>query len=118
MAAMVQLRNERTSEIKAVKVGWSWTLFLFSSVAGIPLLARGLYKYGAGMAALSVAAAVASAVDSPVYGLLILFQIIASVQFGRLGNRLTALHYLENGWEWAAPDDQETMYAREKWALA
>ena len=118
MAVEVTLRNERTGEFKRIKVGWSWVLFLFSSALGIPLFVRGLYQAGAGMAVLALAAGLANELNSPIYRLFVVLQIVASVQFGRGGNRLTAVKYLENGWVWAEPDDQPTLYAREKWALA
>jgi len=118
MVTQVQLRNERTGEIKTIKVGWSWVLFLFSGVFGLPLFARRLYHYGAVMAGLSLATAVASEVDTSLYVFLLLSQLIASVQFGRKGNELTAKHYLENGWSWAEPDADTTEFAKQKWALA
>ncbi len=118
MATEVQLRNERTGEVKQVKVGFNWFFFFCVSIFGLPLFVNRLYHYGAGMAGLSIAAAVANAIGSSMYGLFIIFQIIASVQFGRHGNRLITVNYLENGWEWADPEDQQTLFAREKWNLA
>lgn len=43
----VGMRNPKTGEIKQVKVGWSWTLFFFSGMFGIPLFLRGLHMWGA-----------------------------------------------------------------------
>jgi hypothetical protein len=42
----VMLKNEKSGELKEVKVGWSWVLFLFSGFLGIPLFLRRLNGLG------------------------------------------------------------------------
>lgn len=122
MATHVSFRNQYTGEIKSVKVGWSWTLFLFSNVFGIPLFLRKLYSYGFLLLGLSCVQFVLGVIDDPSLNTIskaISFgQLIAAVYLGRNGNQMTAKNYLENGWEWAEPGDDATIYAQEKWALA
>ena len=122
----VKLRNERTGEIKDVKVGWSWTLFLFSWFLGLPLFLRKLPTWGAAMLALCILFWVLSAFTSdtdPMSQINILYYIVDTVLFGLTiffgikGNELTAKNLLENGWKFAAEEDQATHFARTKWSL-
>jgi uncharacterized membrane protein len=46
MKVMIPFKNSKTGEIVKVKLGWSWTLFFFSSVFGIPLFLRKLNVWG------------------------------------------------------------------------
>ncbi|NLN60283.1 MAG: hypothetical protein GX147_06200, partial [Deltaproteobacteria bacterium] len=50
MKVNVVFKNSRTGEMKEVKVGWSWTCFLFSGFFGLPLFLRGLMMWGGIMA--------------------------------------------------------------------
>jgi len=43
----ITLVNHRTDELKNIKVGFSWVLFLFSSMLDIPLFLRRLHVWGA-----------------------------------------------------------------------
>ena len=45
MAINVALQNPQTKETRLIKVGWSWTLFLFSGFFGIPLFRRKLMSW-------------------------------------------------------------------------
>jgi hypothetical protein len=44
---VVTFKNPKSGELKPVKVGWSWVLFLFSGVFGIPSFLRQLNGLGA-----------------------------------------------------------------------
>lgn len=120
----VALRNERTGEVKDIKIGWSWTLFLFSGLLGIPLFLRRLNTWGGAMIAFWVVYQVVPALmtnpdDRAALNIgLGLLGIGLSVFFGLKGNELTAKHWLENGWTWANPDDQSTILARRVWSLS
>lgn len=122
----VKLQNERTGEIKDVKVGWSWTLFLFSWFLGLPLFLRKLPIWGGAMLALCIFYWVLDVFRSAsnqfseadlIYILVgtILFGL--SVFFGVKGNELTAKNLLENGWKFAAEEDEAAHFARSKWSL-
>ena len=122
MATYVSLVNDRTGEVKRVKVGWSWVLFLFSGFLGIPLFARKLYRQGIGFLILWILTFVALA-NSPAdaaififafYGVLSLaFQIMAGVS----GNKMTGIKYLEKGWSFQEADGVEATVARHNWKL-
>lgn len=131
----VKLRNERTGEIKDVKVGWSWTLFLFSWFLGLPLFLRKLPMWGAAMLALCIFYWVLEAFTSggdqiftsgsdQVTEVDILYFFVSAILFGMCiffaikGNELTAKNMLENGWQFATEEDQATRLARTKWSLA
>jgi hypothetical protein len=42
----VAFRDSISGKVKSVGIGWSWTLFLFSGLFGIPLFRRRLYLWG------------------------------------------------------------------------
>ena len=42
----VAMTNPKTGEVKEVKVGWSWILFLFSGFFELPLFLRKLHVWG------------------------------------------------------------------------
>jgi hypothetical protein len=48
-------------------------------------------------------------VDAIIFGL--------TIFFGIKGNELTGKNLLENGWKFAAEEDQTTHFARTKWSL-
>ena len=122
----VKLKNERTGEIKDLKVGWSWTLFLFSWFLGLPLFLRKLPIWGAAMLVLCIFYWVLDALrpgSDQITQIAILYFFISfvifglSIFFGIKGNELTAKNLLENGWKFAAEEDQSTSFARTKWSL-
>jgi Na+-driven multidrug efflux pump len=124
MAVYVKVRNEHSGEIKSVKVGFSWTLLFLSALLGIPLFLRRLYVWGGVMLALWIVNLVGPEMmpdDDAQLGLSMLMTLVFlgfGIFFGIKGNELTVKNYLEHGWEWSDPEDQDTAYAREKWALA
>ena len=126
----VTLVNQRTGELKNIKVGFSWTLFLFSGLFGLPLFLRRLYVWGAVflalwllyifgprlLAAQSTELGMATAID-----LWLLVNIIflgLSIWVGIKGNEMTAKNLLENGWRFAEPNSQMTRFAIAKWGLS
>lgn len=122
----VRLRNERTGETKDVNIGWSWTLFLFSWFLGLPLFLRKLPMWGATMLVLCIFYWVLDAfrldgdqiTQIDILYFFVSFVILGlSIFFGIKGNELTAKNLLENGWKFAAEEDQTTHFARTKWSL-
>ena len=117
MVAHVAFRKLDTGESKTVKVGWSWTLFFFGPIFGIPFWIRKFYTYAAlmiGWDALCILIPDSSHLNTLVRGA----SIGLSITLGREGNKLTAQYYLNNGWQFVDPDADATIYARQKWALA
>lgn len=120
----VALTNPRTGEIKYVKVGWSWVLFLFSGFLGIPLFVRGLNALGAIFLALWVLNFFVNiAVDLTEAGAVLFFfafQLILvglAIWMGIKGNAYTAKRLLEAGWLFVEPDSDLTKFAKMRWGL-
>jgi hypothetical protein len=125
----VAMKNTKTGAIKEVKVGWSWTLFLFSGIFGLPLFLRRLHVWGALFLALCVVDVIVGLIPaSAQFGAfdfipLILFGLIPLILFGLSifvaikGNEMTAKNYLENGWTFVEPDSEITKMAKMQWGI-
>ena len=107
----VYLRHPRTGEVKPVKIGWSWVLFLFSPVFGLPLFLRRLYIWGGVMLVIWVVN-----LFLPFVGLPIMLGM--EIWFGIKGNEMTAKNYLEHGWQWMNPDSDAVKRAKLLWRLS
>ena len=126
----VTLVNQRTGELKNIKVGFSWVLFLFSGLFGLPLFLRRLYVWGAVFLALwllyifgprllvaqSTELGIASAID--LWLVLNFIGLGLALWIGIKGNEMTAKNLLENGWSFAEPTSQMTRFAMAKWGLS
>ncbi len=119
----IMMKNPKTGEAKAVKVGWSWILFLFSGFLGIPLFLRKLYIWGGVFLVLWVVNLLAPSIagdQQEALGLKIGLSIIfigLQIYMGIKGNEMTAKNYLENGWEFTEPDSEVTKMAKAKWGI-
>jgi len=108
--------NPATRQLRNVKVGWSWTLFLFSTVFGIPLFMRGLNAAATAMLFYCCASLVVSIVGEEhlilraIGFIMMLFNFAISIYFGLNGNEMTARHYEANGWQLAVPDTQAALW--------
>ena len=122
----VMLHNPNSGELKAVKVGWSWTLFFFSGFFGLPLFLRKLYGWGIFFLILPLLLSFAPGLpeekgERAAFVLACLFSVL--VQLGLhifmalKGNEMTAKNLLEKGWKFAHPDAVETQFAKRKWGL-
>jgi hypothetical protein len=120
---IVMLENPRTGDRKPVKVGWSWTYFLFSWMLGLPLFRNGLVLWGA-------LVVVCWSVDfglpyilppTAEPGLLILAPPVAiaclAVFVGLQGNAMVARRYLAQGYVFAKPDTAEARHAQQQWGV-
>jgi hypothetical protein len=121
MTANVAFRNPRTGQIKQVKVGWSWTLFFFAGVLGIPLFLRKLNAWGGLFLALWIVNVLCQILATDVmtksaalwsHAVILL---VLRVWIARHGNRLTAESYLDAGWEFVDPQGESAKYARASW---
>ncbi|MAD42360.1 MAG: hypothetical protein CL623_08210 [Arcobacter sp.] len=119
----VKMTNPHTGEIKEVKVGWSWTLFLFSSFLGLPLFLRKLYVWGGLFLVLWVVFIVTPPLmptEEDEFTIILLINLIfISLQtwLGIKGNEMTAKNYLENGWKFVQDDQTTINCAKEKWGI-
>jgi hypothetical protein len=123
VTTLVKLKNTGTGEIKSIKVGWSWTLLLFSNFVGIPLFMRKLYAWAWLYFILEILYFVLRTSDSlssptlnPVRSLIWLAMIGGDIFLAIKGNEITGKHYLKNGWVFADPDSDSARVAEAKWA--
>ncbi len=120
---LVSMKNPKIGEIKEVKVGFSWILFLFSGFFGLPLFLRKLYVWGGIFLVLWVVHIILSIVGeesetAAIFYVLLQFIFIGLMIFmGIKGNELTAKNYLEQGWEFVDGDSEAVQQAKRKWNI-
>ena len=118
---IVMLENPRTGDRKPVKVGWSWTYFLFSWLLGLPLFRNGLVLWGGLVVVLWSVDFGLPYILPPTAepGLLILVPPAAiaclAVFVGLHGNAMVAKRYLAQGYVFAKSDTAEARHARQQW---
>jgi hypothetical protein len=115
----VALKNPKTGEFKEVKVGWSWILFLFSGFFGLPLFLRKLNVWGAIFLALWIVNLAITLVTPYADAGLLIVAISFGLQIfmGIKGNEMTAKNYLESGWVFTEPDNEQVKIAKARWGL-
>ncbi|MBN8939506.1 MAG: hypothetical protein J0H01_08455 [Rhizobiales bacterium] len=124
MATEVAFVNPATGQLRNVKIGWSWTLFLFSTLFGIPLFMRGLNGLATAFLIYAGAFMLVSVLGDDhepwraIGFIMALFNLMISIYLGLSGNEMTARHYIKNGWQIAFPDTPAAAKAREEWALS
>lgn len=118
----VAMKNPNTGEVKKVKIGWSWTLFLFSGFFGLLLFLRRLHVWGAIYIALWVIhLATLTFIPGEARAIIVLPNYI--VMFGLQcfvaikGNEMTVKNYLKNGWTLVEPDSKLTKMAKMRWGV-
>jgi hypothetical protein len=112
--------NPKTGEMREVKVGWSWTLFLFSGFLGIPLFLRKLNTWGFVFMALWAVNFFSGMAGSEAAALSLLVGLIflgLQIWMGVKGNEMTAKNYLELGWDFAEKQSETVKFARGKWGI-
>lgn len=123
MRITVGFKNPKTGEIKRVKVGWSWTLLLFSGVFGIPLFMRRLSTWGAVFLGIALAWLIIPAMmlNNPSAGAVMTLLSVLSwsmyIWIAVKGNEMTAKNYLRLGWTFSDPDSDATRFGKLKWGL-
>jgi len=120
MAIYVPFKQPRTGEVRTVKVGWSWVLFFWSGVLGIPLFLRRLNVWGFVFLALWIVNILASVISyqaEGVSGVTFLVALALQIWLGIKGNEMTAKNYLEQGWEFAEPTAEATRIGRAAWGI-
>lgn len=121
MKILVGFKNPKTGEIRHVKCGWSWTLFLWSGVLGLPLFLRKLHVWGMIFLTLWVVNLLSGPFGYNEAGNLVaLFFVFLGLQLwlGLRGNEMTAKNYLEHNWALLEPDSEFTRLALRQWGIS
>lgn len=121
MKILVGFKNPKTGEVKHVKCGFSWTLFFWAGLLGLPLFLRKLNT----LAIIVLVLWAMSLLVGP-FGMnskvLQVIMICTSMGFqiwlGYKGNELTAKNYLEHDWIIAEPNSEFTKIALRQWGLS
>ena len=119
----VAMTNPKTGEVKEVKVGWSWILFLFSGFFGLPLFLRKLHVWGGIFLVLWSLYIIFPSMmqnEEEALSLMILLNLVflgLQIWLGIKGNEMTAKNYLELGWNFINPDSDEVKFAKGKWGI-
>jgi hypothetical protein len=123
MAIKATFKHPRTGELKQVKVGFSWVLFFWSGLFGLPLFLRRLHIWGGIFLALWIVNLIGPMiVRGPdgifLQGIIFFIMLLLQIWLGIKGNEMTAKNYLESGWEFVDPTDAMTLMAKGKWGIA
>ena len=110
----VSLKDGKTGTMREVKVGWSWTLFLFSGLFGLPLFLRRVPACGfvfLALWAVGLLGPLAGGNVSAIAVLLLSLFVLLHVFLGIKGNEMILRNYLERGWRFAEPDSDAAQLA-------
>jgi tetratricopeptide (TPR) repeat protein len=112
----ITLKHLETGKARTLKIGWSWTLFFFSSLYGIPLFLRGLKSWGWLMLAVALFTAIRNFSVPDNVGfldyILIAFFVLSSIFFGLKGNQLTLKECLKKGWVFANEQSRDAEFVK------
>ena len=103
----VKFNNPRTNQVRSVKLGWSWSLFLSGGLMGIPLFLQGLSIWVLGFVISN---------GTGTY-ILSLIGIGLSIFLGLKGNEMIAKNYLKYGWKFANPENDIVKIAKKQWGI-
>ena len=122
MSKLVAFQNPKNSAVETVKIGFSWTSFMFADVLGIPLFNRRLYGWGVFMLIWSVVLSMLwlesfNGNSSPWLGTMIFFGFFIKLFLGFRANQMAAKNYIKNGWKFTYPDALETKLGQTRWGL-
>jgi hypothetical protein len=112
---MIQFNNPRTGQVKSVRLGWSWSLFLSGGFVGIPLFLQGLSIWGAMMATLWGLGFAIS--NDTVTFMLSVMGVVLSIFLGLKGNEMIAKNYLKYGWQFANSESEIVKVAKKQWGI-
>lgn len=121
----VRLVNPANNFAREIKIGWSWTLFFFAPMFGIPLFMRGLAGWGALFILAVLAQMTVPSIVPPFprtthdYAVMVTnFVFVGLIIFMAMkGNEITAKALFGQGWKFAEPDSPEAATAKKKWRL-
>jgi hypothetical protein len=122
MAIKAAMQNSQTGEIRHVKVGWSWVLFLFSGFFGIPLFRRNLTTWGRLFLSFNVTYFLTvwshGALANFIFFVVFAAQSALLFLLGAKGNEITAKTWLSEGWQFADPSADATKLAKLQWGIS
>jgi hypothetical protein len=124
MRIQVSFQNPQTGETRRVKLGWSWTLFFFAGLLGLPLFLRGLTTWGAvfaGFWAVNIGVSLLSGQSEEAAALAFMLGLVGTglgVFIAMKGNELTAKHLLSQGWRVVEPGSEFVRMALSRWGIA
>ena len=128
MANYVTLKNEKTGQVKNIKIGWNWRMFLFSGFWGLPEFRAKLYVWGGILLAyqlivtfIVICAAAAGADQDSMNGisfLVGLVQLGLNIFLAICGNEMSVRRHPERGWGFAEPNSKPALFLQLKWAMA
>ncbi len=122
MAIKIALKNPKNDEARQVKVGWSWDLFLFSGLFGIPLFRRGLTTWARLFLAFNVIYFLTAwshgALANFIFFVVFVAQWALLFLLGFKGNEITAKTWLSEGWQFADPNADATKFAKLQWGIS
>jgi hypothetical protein len=120
VAIKVGMKNA-AGDVKLVKVGWSWTCFLFGSFYGVPWYMRKLPIYGAIGAAIGILNTLSYILWGDAFTSLDAILGIASICFccfgGMKANELTIRNYFEKGYKFTNPESAEFALMNNKYHI-
>jgi hypothetical protein len=112
----ITLYNKNSDQIHMASIGFSWSLFLFSGILGIPCFIKNLYGYGFVFLIIDIVSIVSNYNimnnSTNVNVALLLFLIgsnvvsfILSILMGINGNKLSIKSYLDEGYSFVHQND-------------
>jgi hypothetical protein len=111
----VKFNNPRTGQIKSVKVGWNWALFMSGSLIGLPLFWNGLCVWGSVMVSLwAIGLIITHGMGTAILSVI---GMGLSIFLGVKGNEMIAKNYLKQGWEFVDPESTIVKIAKEQWGI-
>jgi hypothetical protein len=111
----ITLYNKNSDQIHMASIGFSWSLFLFSGILGIPCFIKNLYGYGFVFLIIDIVSIVSNynmMNNSTNVNMTLLFLIgssvvsfILSILMGINGNKLSIKSYLSEGYSFVHQND-------------
>lgn len=113
----VYLRHPSSGIRKKVSSGFSWIVFLFGGILGIPLFIRGLVLWGVLLLVINLPVYFMDT-DSQVFIIFGLLSFTLSLYLGFKVNEITAKDLLTKGYVFENPDEPEVKLLKKKWDIA
>lgn len=119
----VKFQNTRTRDVKGLTVGFDWPAFFSPWVFGLPHILRGMYVLGGVLVGLNILFIIQNATSGSDDELLVMviFQLVFAIGFGvylgLTGRQQYAKHLLKTGYDFAEPEAEDTVAAKQRWGI-